>query len=120
MYEATFAFMDIVISEHGHDHKMVELRSVDDNLADIAVSAPVGSATNPLPTATKVSLYPIPIYPFSSQSKIYVALMFFKLCLKVMVEQPDVWYKKFSRNIHGLRSDKPYTNLKWPPEAPPK
>ena len=62
MYEATFAFMDIVISEHGHDHKMVELRSVDDNLADIAVSAPVGSATNPLPTATKVSLYPIPIY----------------------------------------------------------
>ena len=92
---------------------MVELRSVDDNLADIAVSAPVGSATNPLPTATKVSLYPIPICPFSY-------IMFFKFCLKVMVEQPDVWYKKFSRNIHGLRSDKPYTNLKWPPEAPPK
>ena len=46
--------------------------------------------------------------------------MFIGFCLKVMVEQPDVWYKKFSRNIHGLRSDKPYNNLKWPPDAPTK
>ena len=36
---------------------MVELRSVDDNMQDISVSAPVGSAKNPLPTATKVSYY---------------------------------------------------------------
>ena len=49
--------MHIGVSEYGHDHKIVELRSVDDKMADIAVSAPVGSATNPLPTATKVSYY---------------------------------------------------------------
>ena len=44
----------------------------------------------------------------------------FEFCIKVMVDQPDVWYKKFSRNIHGLRRDKPYNNLEWPPTDPTK
>lgn len=34
----------------------------------------------------------------------------------VMEENPHPWYKKFSRNIHGLRSEKPYSNLQWPPK----
>ena len=44
----------------------------------------------------------------------------FEFGIKVMVDQPDVWYKKFSRNIHGLRGDKPYNNLEWPPTDPTK
>ena len=35
----------------------------------------------------------------------------------VMEKDPDKWYRKFSRNIHGLRRDKPYSNLQWPPAA---
>jgi hypothetical protein len=71
---------------------MVELRSVNADSEEISVTAPMGpaTATNPLPTATKA-----------------------------MVEKQDVWYRKFSRNIHGLRKDKPYNNLQWPPTAPP-
>ena len=36
----------------------------------------------------------------------------------VMEEKPGVWYKKFSRNLHGLKKDKPYSNLQWPPPQP--
>ncbi len=33
----------------------------------------------------------------------------------VMEKDPDGWYRKFSRNLHGLRGDKPYSKLQWPP-----
>jgi len=35
---------------------------------------------------------------------------------KAMEEKPQVWYRKFSRNIHGLKGEKPYANLQWPPK----
>ena len=34
----------------------------------------------------------------------------------VMEENPNDWYRKFSRNIHGLKRDQPYNDMKWPPE----
>ncbi len=76
-------------SEPSHaTHKMVDLRD-GEQMKDIKVASPTEPETmNPVPVATKV-----------------------------MVEQPDVWYRKFSRNIHGLRKDKPYNNLQWPPKT---
>merc|ERR1712217_63822 len=33
-------------------------------------------------------------------------------------DNPCKWYKQFARNMGGMRENKPYKNLQWPPPPP--